>query len=59
MLVRHFLCQILLCTNTVLQIDPLIGITFLSKKYIFLDPFLCNFMRPKTSDKLSVNIDHV
>ena len=26
---------------------------------MFLDPFLCNFMRPKTSDKLSVNINHV
>ena len=30
-----------------------------NKKNIFLDPVLCNFVRPKTSDKLSVNIDHV
>ena len=29
----------------------LIEITFLSKKNIFLDSFLCNFMRPKTCDK--------
>ena len=29
------------------------------KEKIFLDPFLSNFMRPKTSDKLSVNINHV
>ena len=36
----------------------LIEITFV-KKNIFLDPFSCNFIRPKTSDKLSVNIDHL
>ena len=24
-----------------------------------LDPYLCNFVRPKTWDKLSVIIDHV
>ena len=29
------------------------------KKNIFPDPLLCNFMQPKTSDKLSNNIDHV
>ena len=40
-------------TNKVLK-------TFLSKqKNVFQDLFLCNFMRPKNSDKLSVNIDHV
>ena len=32
-------------TNAVLHNWPLIGIT-----KIFLDPFLCNFMWPKTSD---------
>ena len=26
---------------------------------IFLNHFLCNFMQPKTWDKLSFNIDHV
>ena len=26
---------------------------------IFLEPFLGNFMRSKTSDKLSVNINHI
>ena len=31
--------------------------TFFKKKKI--DPFLCNFVRPKTADKLSVNIDDV
>ena len=42
------------------KIDLLIEITFLSKKIIiFLHPFLCNFIRPKTSDKLCVNIDYV
>ena len=35
-------------------------ITFLSKKIIiFLDPFLCKSVQPKTPDKLSVNVDHV
>ena len=28
----------------------------LENKYIFIDPVLCNFVRLKTSDKLSVNI---
>ena len=42
------------------KINLLIEITFLVKKYnIFLDPFLCYFMLPKTTDNLSVNIDHV
>ena len=41
------------------KIDLLIGINFFSeKKYIF-SSFLSNFMRPKTYNKLSVNIDHV
>ena len=29
---------------------------FINLKDLFLHPFLCNFVRPKTSDKLSVNI---
>ena len=34
--------------------------TFLSKQKKYITRFfLCNFMRPKTSDKLSVNIDHL
>ena len=45
----QILCQILLITNTVLENLPEIAITFLSKKN--LDSFLCNFERPKTSDK--------
>ena len=28
------------------KIDLKIATTILSKKYIFLDPFLCNFVRP-------------
>ena len=46
--------------HTVLEKGPQNRDTFLSKKiYIFLEPFLCNFMLAKTWDKLSVNIDHV
>ena len=40
------------------KIDLKIAITFLSKK-IFIFPFLCNFVRTKTLDYLSANIDHV
>ena len=47
-------------TNAVLKNLPLNRDNFLKyKKYIYLDPFLCNFVRPKTWDKLSVNINHV
>ena len=40
-------------TNAVLENGPQNRHNF-----IFLDPFLCNFLRPKTWDKMSVNIDH-
>ena len=47
-------------TNAVLENLPQNRYNFLSKqKIIFLAPFLSNFMRPKTWDKLSVNIDYV
>ena len=41
------------------KMDLKIAIIFKVNKQIFLDNSLCNFVRPKTSDKLSVNIDHV
>ena len=51
------------CTVDMVEYYPLkkpLTITFLSKyEIILLDPFLCNFVRPKTSDKLSVNIELV
>ena len=43
-------------TNAVLENLPQNRV---SKKYIFLGPFLCTFVQPKTSYKLSVNIDLV
>ena len=44
--------------NAVLENLPYNRDTYV-KKYVFLDPFLCNFVRPKTCNKLSVNIDDV
>ena len=39
-------------TNVVLENWPQIAIMFLSeKKYEFLDNFLCNFLRLKTSEE--------
>ena len=35
------------------------AITFLSKKKYYYDLFLCHFIKSKTFDKLSVNIDLV
>ena len=50
-------------TNAVLENWPKTRDNFLNKKKIyigiFLDPFLCNFVRPNTSGKLSVNIDDI
>ena len=46
---RHFLCQIQLCINAVLENLPQNRDNLLQyNKYIL---FLCNFMRPKTLDK--------
>ena len=44
----HFLCQILLYTNAVLENLPQNRENIKVKKYtyIFLDTFLCNFMQP-------------
>ena len=50
--IRHFLCQIYSLLTQYYKIYPKIVINFLSKKKIFLDPILCNFVRPKTSDKV-------
>ena len=47
-------------SNNVLKIELKIAITFLRNIYIsryYL--YIMQFVRPKTSDKLSVNIDHV
>ena len=45
--------------NAVQKIEYKVAITFLSKKNIILNPFLLHFVRLKSSDKLSVNIEHV
>ena len=46
-------------TNAVLENLPRNRNNFVNKTNIFLGPFLFNFVRLKTWDKLSVNIDHV
>ena len=43
----HFLCQIMLSTNAVLENGPKFGEIFLNKKYISLDPFFMQFCRTK------------
>ena len=56
---QKFLVCLLVLLIQYFKINLLIGKTFLRKKDHFASFFLFNFIWSKTSDKLSVNIDHV